>query len=555
MQKVTARGIDLLRDPLLNKGTAFTSRERDAFGLHSFLPHGQLSMELQAARVYRSLCDKRSPMEKYIGMMALQDRNEHLFYRVLGEHIEEFMPVVYTPTVGEATRNFSQVFRRGRGVWITPEFKGRIREVLANAVGQRQIRLCVVTDNESILGIGDQGAGGMAISVGKLALYTVGAGIHPAATLPVSLDVGTNNKALLENELYIGWRQERLRGDAYDELVEEFVDAIHALFPAALIQWEDFRNDNALRILKKYRERVLSFNDDIQGTGAVALAALRSAMRISNEPLAEQRILIYGAGAAGLGIARQIRAGMLNDGMADAAPQALALLDSRGLIADDRAIGDDYKRELAWPAQQALDLGMPDPDQRTLALVVEKFKPTVLIGSSGQAGAFSEDIVRSVAGWTKRPVILPFSNPTDLAEAVPGDLLAWTNGRALIATGSPFAPVEYEGRRYEIGQGNNVFIFPGLGLGSLCAGASAISDNMISAAAQALANSVSESELSRGLLFPAIRRLREVSTDVAISVAAAAVDEGLAHVSAGQGLAETIKKQMWEAEYVEYEPA
>lgn len=550
-QRVHARGIALMRDPLLNKGTAFNAEERETFGLHGFLPNAELSMDVQARRVYASLRNKETPMEKYIGLTALQDRNEQLFYRVLCDHLEEFMPIIYTPTVGDATRSFSQVFRRGRGVWITPEFKGRIRDVLAETVGDRDIRLTVATDNESILGIGDQGAGGMAISNGKLALYTAGAGIHPSQTLPVSLDVGTDNQELLDNELYIGWRNKRLRGDAYDALVDEFVQAIRSLFPSALIQWEDFRKDNALNIMERYRSQVPSFNDDIQGTGAVALAALLSAARATGSSLGDQRIVIFGAGAAGLGIARQIKAALEDEKQRDRR-LPLAVLDSRGLLVDDREIRDSYKKDLAWDAGVASELGMPDPASRDLAAVVEHYKPTVLIGSSGQSGAFTEAIVRNMAAHCERPVILPFSNPTSLAEALPADLVTWTDGRALIATGSPFEPVQYADRQIKIGQGNNVFIFPGLGLGTILCGASEVTDGMISAASIALASAVEQSELETGLLFPAIDRLRDVTRQVARAVIERAVVEGVGARPDCESLDEHIKDAMWEPAYRKY---
>ena len=352
----TARGQAVLRDPLLYKGSAFTASERRLLGLSGLLPSGENTQDQQAIRFYEKLLATPEPIDKYRALMALQDRNERLYYRVLMDHLAELMPIVYTPTVGLATQRFSAVFERGRGVWITPDHRGRIREVLTAAVGERSVELAVVTDNESILGIGDQGAGGMAISIGKLALYTAGAGIDPARTLPISLDVGTNNRDLLQNDLYLGWPGTRIRGAEYDELIDEFVEAFHALFPRAVLQWEDFRKDNALDILERYRHRNLSFNDDIQGTGAVALAGLFSALRAKGETLAEQRIVIHGAGAAGLGIARQIEAAMLEDGMAaDTLYRHIAALDSRGLLVDDQDHPDTYKQALAWPSAFAAE--------------------------------------------------------------------------------------------------------------------------------------------------------------------------------------------------------
>jgi malic enzyme len=551
---VRKRGYELIRDPLLNKSSAFSAGERESFQLHGLLPTRVSKIEEQSQRIYKTLSMYEQPLSKYIAMTALHDRNEHLYYRVLCDHIEEFMPIVYTPTVGLASRNFSHVFQRARGIWITPDMRGRIGAVLQNAVGERQIALVVVTDNESILGIGDQGAGGMAISVGKLSLYTACAGIHPGATLPVSLDVGTENQELLDDELYLGWRQSRLRGREYNELVEEFVTAVIECFPHALLQWEDFRKDNALHILDRYRQRLLSFNDDIQGTGAVALAGVHSACRITGQSLREQRFVILGAGAAGLGIARQLRAGLLHAGVAaDALARQIAVLDSRGLLVQDREIRDAYKLELAWSEQFAADLGFADQAGRDLENVVAKFQPTVLIGASGQAGAFTEAIVRQMAESVERPVIMPFSNPTDHAEAIPADLLNWTGGRALIATGSPFEPTGYAGRLIETGQGNNVFIFPGLGLGALLSSATEVTDGMISAAANALAAAVSNAELERGLLFPAVERLRDVSASIAAAVIEQAAADGAGELP-GADVAQFVRDAMWKPSYPEYIP-
>lgn len=551
---VPLRGPALIRHPLFNKGSAFSTEERETFGLQGLLPSAHNSLELQRRRVYASITQKATPLEKYIGLAALQDRNEHLYYRLLCDHLEEFMPIVYTPTVGLATRNFSQVFRRARGIWITPDFRGRIAEVLDSATEFNEVRLLVVTDNESILGIGDQGAGGMAISVGKLALYCAGAGIHPTQTLPVSLDVGTNNPKLLEDEFYLGWREQRLTGEDYDSLLAEFVEAVQEVLPGALIQWEDFRKNNALRILETYRNKTLSFNDDIQGTGAVALAAVLTSARISKIPLDEQRIVIFGAGAAGLGIARQLRAALTEHGLSEQhLRRAVAVLDSRGLLVDDRPMREAYKRELAWPAELAEKEGLGK--HRGLEAVVKAYRPTVLIGSAGQAGAFTEAIVTTMARHVERPVILPFSNPTDYAEASPMSLIRWTEGRALVATGSPFDDVSYEGRQIRIGQGNNVFIFPGLGLGALLVKATQVTDGMITAAAKALAGAVTQEELESGLLFPAVNRLRVVSRQVAAAVVKSAVEEGVAGVLFDDdAIMPALEAVTWSPDYPEFVP-
>lgn len=548
---VRKRGYELIQNPLLNKSSAFTSEERKALGLQGILPTQENSIEEQARRVYPRISRLERPLDKYMALAALQDRNEHLFFRVLCDHLEEFMPIVYTPTVGQASSNFSQVYMRGRGLWITPEMRGNIREVMQNALSQRYVSLLVVTDNEAILGIGDQGAGGMAISVGKLALYTACAGIHPGSVLPVSLDVGTDNQKLLNDSLYLGWRQPRLRGKEYEELLDEFVTTIAECYPGALVQWEDFRKDNALRVLDRYREVVPSFNDDIQGTGAVALAGIYSACRIKKEKLSEQRIIISGAGAAGLGICRQIRAGMELEGLSkDEAAGRLAVFDSHGLLVEDREIPDTYKREMAWTAKQAADSGLADPAGRDLLNVIKTYKPTVLLGASGQAGAFNEEIVRAMAANVERPVVLPFSNPTSISEAVPEDVMQWSKGRALIATGSPFPAVEYNGQTTEIGQGNNVFIFPGIGLGALLSETVVISDAMISASAKALAEAVTDGELDRGLLYPSVSRLREVSAQVAVAVMKQAAVEG--RCAGGDDFEKRVEAAMWLPRYPDY---
>jgi malate dehydrogenase (oxaloacetate-decarboxylating) len=547
----TARGQDVLRNPLLYKGTAFSPAERQLLGLSGLMPSQQNTQEQQAVRFYEKLEVTPEPIDKYRSLMALQDRNEHLYYKVLMDHLFELMPIVYTPTVGLATQRFSAVFERGRGIWITPDHRGRIGEVMAIAVGDRDIALAVVTDNESILGIGDQGAGGMAISIGKLALYTAGAGIDPARTLPISLDFGTNNRDLLQNDLYLGWPRERLTGADYDSLVEEFVEAFQSLFPDALLQWEDFRKDNALTIMERYRHRLLSFNDDIQGTGAVALAGLFSALRIKNEKLSDQRIVILGAGAAGLGIARQIEAALLLEGIkSEHMYRYIAALDSQGLLVDDQNFRDEYKRDLAWPGKFAAKHGLIE--DRSLRALVAAYQPTVLIGTSGQPGAFDETLVRTMAGNVSQPVIMPMSNPTANSEATPEDLVRWSNGRALIATGSPFAPVTHDGRTIEIGQGNNVFVFPAIGLGALLAGASEVTDTMITQASQALAEQITEAELARGLLYPDVSRLREVTAHCAVAVAEQAYAEGLASKDKPDSMLDAAIAAMWTPDYPEF---
>lgn len=544
------RGVALLRDPLLNKGSAFTEAERRTLELEGLLPPGVNTQHEQAERAYAGVTATAEPMVQYRELMALQDRNEYLFYRVLIDHLEEFMPIVYTPTVGEATKKFSDVFQRGRGLWITPDHRGRIEATLRAAIATRDVKLMVVTDNESILGIGDQGAGGMAISIGKLALYIASAGIPPHQCLPISLDVGTDNAALLASKNYLGLAQPRLRGAAYAELVEEFVSAVETVLPGALVQWEDFRKDNALEILNKYRDRLPSFNDDIQGTGAVALAGMFSALRITQQALGDQRIVVFGAGAAGLGISRQILAALKHQGMsAEEAQGRIAVLDSRGLLTQQRKLGDDYKKELAWSEAQAQAVGLAE--ERDLAAVIRCFKPTILIGSSGQAGAFDENMIRAMASASERPLVMPLSNPTANCEAIPEDLIRWTDGRALIATGSPFAAVEFNGVTQKIGQGNNVFIFPALGMATLLSGARVVTDNMITKAANALAQEVSDEELASGLLYPSTTRLRDVTMRITAAIIEQTLEDGVATRTIDDPLA-VVEAAMWEPNYPVY---
>lgn len=552
--KVSARGIDLIRNPMLNKGTAFSAEERQQFGLEGLLPVRTKSLAQQAARIYEQLNSQPDALQKYVLLSALRNRNVHLFYRVLVDHLEELAPIVYTPTVGTATQRFSHVFQGGGGVWITPDMKGRIADVLRNAVGGQDTRLLVVTDNESILGLGDQGAGGMAISVGKLALYTAAAGIHPAQALPVSLDFGTDNEELLSDDQYLGWPAPRLRGSEYMELIDEFVEAVASVMPRALVQWEDFRKDNALKILDRFVDRVPSFNDDIQGTGAVVVAGLNSALRVKRESLAEQRIVIFGAGAAGLGVVRQIRAQLAEEGADPARLEQVAVLDRNGLLVDDGRIKDPYKRELAWPAELAERHGLGDPYGRGLREVVRRFRPTMLVGVSGVGGAFTEEIVEEMAAHVERPVIFPSSNPSTSSEARPEDLFEWTDGRCLVAAGSPFGDVVRGGRRVRIGQGNNVFIFPGLGLGALAACARRVTDGMTNAASKALAAQVTDEERESGLLFPSIQRLRSVSYHVATAVVRQALEEGAADIDDAD-VESRVAAAIWEPEYPEYEPA
>ncbi|MDH3524087.1 MAG: NAD-dependent malic enzyme [Acidobacteriota bacterium] len=553
---VAERGTGLLQNPHFNKGTAFSRAERAAFGLEGLLPDQVSDLPLQVSRVHAALQSKGDPLEQYIGLVALQDRNEVLFYRLLLEHVETYLPIVYTPTVGLATQRYSEIFRRPRGVWITPRHRGSVARVLANAPS-RDVRLIVATDAERILGLGDQGAGGMGIPIGKLALYTLGAGIDPRLTLPVCLDVGTDNEELRNKDLYLGLRQPRLRGAEYDALVEEFVAAVQELFPRALLQWEDFKKVNAMRILERYRKRILSFNDDIQGTAAVALAGVLAGVRATGTALADQRIVMSGAGAAGIGIADQIGRALRRAGVGDEEiRRRIAVVDSRGLLVEGRAYreGEEYKNGYSWPRDYAASLGLTG-DEISLAEVVAKLRPTVLIGVSGQPGVFTEDLVRSMAAGVERPLVFPFSNPTSQAEARPADVIPWTEGRALVATGSPFEPVAYGGRTWEIGQGNNVYIFPGVGLGALVAEAREVTEEMFTAAAETLASEVGDGEIERGLLYPSLRRLRAVSHGIARAAARQAAAQEVAPPLAPEELERRLADWIWEAEYRPLVPA
>jgi malate dehydrogenase (oxaloacetate-decarboxylating) len=551
---VSLFGRDLLREPLLNKGAGFTRRERREFGLEGLLPHGVFDIEAQAVRTHAEIQRDPDDFHKYLALAALQDRNEHLYFYLLRKHLEAYLPIVYTPTIGKATTLFSRVFQRGRGAWITPEHRGSIAQILRQVSYGRHIQLIVATDNQSILGIGDQGAGGIKISIGKLALYTAAAGIDPATTLPVSLDVGTDNQKLLDDPDYLGWRHPRMRGPEYMDLLDEFVAAVAEVFPGALMQWEDFRKDNALDIMDRYSDQVLSFNDDIQGTGAVALSGILTAARIHGRSLAEERVLILGAGAAGLGISRQIRVAMEADGLSgEDLRHAIAALDSKGLIVDDGSVRDAYKAEMAWSPELVSELGLGDGDAGLLE-VCKAFRPTVLIGTSGQPGAFSEEVVREVVAHVDRPLFLPISNPTELSEADPADVYRWSDGCALVAAGSPFPDVMHDGVRKRIGQGNNAFIFPGVGFGAIEAGARAVTNGMFHAAAKALATCVTDEELSSGLLYPTIDRLNEVSRVVARAVMVCAQEEGVGDTLTDDEIERRLDESVWSPEYEDYIP-
>jgi malate dehydrogenase (oxaloacetate-decarboxylating) len=542
------RGRDLISHSLLNKGAGFTEEERDAFGLRGLLPTRVMSIEEQVDLELEHVRRKTDDLERYIGLAALQDRNETLFYRALADHLEEFLPIVYTPTVGRACQEFSHIFRRPRGVWITPADIDRIDEILA-AAADDEIRLIVVTDNERILGLGDQGAGGMAIPVGKLALYTAAAGIYPAWTLPVSLDVGTDRADLLDDPLYLGYRAPRLRGSAYDEVLDAFVQSVKRVFPAALVQWEDFKQHNALRILERYRHRLTTFNDDIQGTGSVVVAGLLAARR-EEGGLAGDRFLFLGAGAAAIGIAGLLRRQLVDEGASRLhdAP-VLAMMDRGGLVHLGRDSLADDQRPFAVDPAWFMRAGLSPDELRDPEAIARAMKASVLIGATGCRGAFTEGLVREVGRHSGTPIVLPLSNPGDHAEAEPGDILRWTDGRALVATGSPSGDVELPGRARTIGQANNVFIFPGVGLGAIVAEARAITDETFLVAARELATLVSARRLAAGAMYPPIGDLRRIARAIATAVVRHLRDTGFGRQYRDEEIGPAVDRAMWWPDY------
>ena len=532
-------GVELLHDPALNKGTAFTKEEREALGLQGLLPPYISTQEEQVLRIMENFNRKPNTLEKYIHMMALQGRNETLFYRVVLDYIEEMMPIIYTPTVGQACQEYGHIFRRPRGMFISTADQGRMVEVLRNWPDQ-DVRIIVVTDGERILGLGDLGANGMGIPVGKLGLYTACAGVHPSQCLPITLDVGTDNESLLGEPLYIGIRQRRLRGEAYDEFVDEFMTAVQKVFPEALVQFEDFANVNAFRLLEKYRERHCSFNDDIQGTGSVALAGLYSALRITGGQLPEQTMLFLGAGEAATGIAGLIVSAMVGEGLSEEEARGRCwLIDSRGLVVKGREGLAPHKLPYAHDHE-------PLPD---LLAAIEALHPTAIIGASGQFGAFTQPALAAMARLNDRPIVFALSNPTSKAECTAEEAYTWTEGRAIFASGSPFAPVTLGAKTYVSGQGNNAYIFPGVGFGAIASGAKLVTDEMFFAAARALAQQVEEEDLERGLIYPPLNEIREVSAAIATAVAKVAYECGLATQPKPDDLGAHIKAQMYVPDY------
>ena len=549
---VFRRGAAITTDPILNKGTCFTHEEREALELRGLMPPAVSSPAEQEARAYDNFQRAGDDVGKYLFLAALQDRNETLFYRLVVGHLEEMAPIIYTPTVGKVCERYSHIYRRPRGIYVSTADRGRIPEVLRNA-DRDDVRVIVATDNEAILGIGDQGVGGMGIAVGKVALYTAGAGIHPMRALSLDVDVGTDNPALLEDPLYLGARHARLRGDDYLSLLDELVLAIREVFPNALVQWEDFANQQAFEVLQRYRRRVLSFDDDIQGTGAIVEAGIRTALDRAGRRLRDERVVLFGAGASGAGVALQLRNALRDAGIEQAdLPRRVLCLDSKGLILADRRTLEGHKREIAADPSVAAGWTASDGGRFSLLDVVRQFKPTVLIGASGQPGSFTEQIVRAMHAGCERPIVLALSNPTTKVEALPADVLAWTNGAAIVGTGSPFAPVRVDGVTHHIGQGNNVFVFPGIGLGATAVDAEWLPDAAFAAAARAVYESTDRTSTAGASIFPPLSRLRDVSYRVAVAVGRALVDAGAAPPLAAPVLERRIAAAMWEPVYLPY---
>lgn len=553
--ETTLSGDCLLENPLLNKATAFTKRERIDFRLLGLLPPHVESLEEQLDRAYEALQQISVDIEKHIYLRGLQDTNETLFYALLHAHITETMPLIYTPVVGTACQQFSEIYRRPRGLFISYPERDSIDAILDNSVIQN-VRVIVVTDGERILGLGDQGAGGMGIPIGKLSLYTVCGGIDPATTLPIILDVGTNNEERLRDPLYIGWRHERVSGQDYYDFVDSFVQAVKRKWPDVLLQFEDFAQTHATPLLERYRDQLCTFNDDIQGTAAVTVGTVQAASKVAGTSVADQTVVFLGAGSAGCGIAEQMIRAMVKDGLSETDARARFFMVDRFGLLHDRMDGLlAFQKALVQPAGRVGPWASKPADGISLLDVVRHAKPTVLVGVSGQPGLFTEEIVRAMAGGTRRPIIFPLSNPTSRIEATPSDLIAWTDGRALIATGSPFEPVDYGGRSYPVAQCNNSYIFPGMGLGILAAGARRVSDQMFMAAGEALAACSPASQDREAPLLAPLSQVREISRAIALAVASQAQSEGLAEKTTPEELRKRIEATFWKPAYRPIVPA
>ena len=542
-------GLSLLDCPVFNKGSAFSNEERDEFGLHGLLPPHIGSIEEQLDRRYRDFLDRKNELHRHIYLRDLQDRNEVLFYKLMAEHISEMMPLIYTPVVGEACRYFSRIYRRPRGLFLSATHKDKLVSILENRPF-RDVDIIVVTDGERILGLGDQGVGGMGIPVGKLSLYTLCGGIDPSRTLPITLDVGTDNPDALNDPLYLGLRKPRLRGQEYDDFVETLVEAVRTTFPSAVLQWEDFALPNARKLLDRYRDRLCSFNDDIQGTASVALSAVIAAGEAAEIPIAEQRVVILGAGSAGTGIADGIVDALVAEGLTEPVARGrIWMVDRPGLLLEDMPHLEPFQRTYARRVAEVADWPR-DPEGRIgLAEVVGQIQPTTLIGASGQPGAFGESVIRQMNQGRYRPIVLPLSNPTSRCEATPADLINWTGGRAIVATGSPFDPVSYQGRTIRISQCNNAYIFPGMGLGLVAAESKRVSDSMFIGAARTLADrSPARRDPDLGI-FPPWESITEISRAIALSVGTEAVRLGFAPVRGLEELEQRVEEVWWSPRY------
>jgi malate dehydrogenase (oxaloacetate-decarboxylating) len=549
---VTKRGRDLLLEPLTNKGTGFPLAERDALGLHGLLPPKVADLDEQLARAYENHRGATAPLDRYVHLASLQDRNEVLFFRLLHEHIDEMMPIVYTPTVGEACQRFSHIYRQSRGLYLGIDRRGHLAEVLRN-FPIRDPSVIVVTDGERILGLGDQGIGGMGIPIGKLCLYTLCAGLPPDTTLPIMLDVGTDNQERLADPLYLGLRRPRVRGDEYQAFVDEFVAAVQEVFPGAVLQWEDFLKENAMHQLDRFRSRLCSFNDDIQGTAAVTVAGLIASLRLSGGALREQRLLLGGAGASAQGIAQLFTAALVDEGLdKKAAHERVFMVDRSGLVVEGRPGLEGFKADFARGSGETADWQVRDRARISLLEAITNIRPTMLVGTSATPGFFDEAVVRAMAAVNARPVIFPLSNPTSKAECTPADALCWSSGRAIVATGSPFAPVLVDGKRVRTGQCNNSYIFPGVGLGAWVGRLRYISDEMFLDAARTLAARVEAKDLDEGSLFPPLRSIRAISHAIACAVIRRGVQQGHAEAGLLDGLESRVEQAMWFPDYLPF---
>ncbi|CZI84039.1 TPA: oxaloacetate-decarboxylating malate dehydrogenase [Legionella pneumophila subsp. pneumophila] len=551
--KVTKRGMDLLRDPILNKGTAFSLQERDEFALHGLIPTTVETLEQQVIRCLDAYSAKENPLEKHIYLRALQDRNEVLFYRFIIDNLVDILPIIYTPVVGQACEMFSHIYRQPRGVFLSYPERDKLDSIIQNIASTRSIKVIVVTDGERILGLGDQGAGGLGIPIGKLSLYTSCGGIHPSNTLPIILDVGTNNKERLEDPEYIGWRHARISGKEYDDFVDQFVQSIKRHMPHVLLQFEDFAQQHAYPLLERYKNQLCTFNDDIQGTASVAVAAILAATRVTNTPLKEHRVALLGAGSAGCGISEQLVHAMMNQGLSEEeARSRFYLVDRYGLLHDEMTDLLPFQKGFVRSSASLQNWKLEKQGEITLTDVINNAQPTILLGVSGQPNQFNEAMIKTMLSYCERPIIFPLSNPTSRAEAIPQDLLNWTAGKALIATGSPFEPVAINGHKIEIAQCNNSYIFPGVGLGVVAGQAKRVTDLMMMAAAVALSELAPAIKTGEGRLLPELNSIREVSQHIARAVILQGIKEGHIGPMNDNEIDDSIKRTMWTPQYEPY---